>query len=350
MKITDRIQAFYKLGLFLSLFHNKEQEASSCEQKYFSILQDKILAAVHHNGWFTEENVQYAIQTWAETLSKDNLEKWINNYDFSNVTPKTIGIVTAGNIPLVGFHDFISVLISGHKVLVKQSSNDQQLLPILADYLICIEPRFKDSINFIEDRLKNFDAVIATGSNNTARYFEHYFGKYPNIIRMSRNGVGVLTGKETQEQLEALGEDVFRFYGLGCRSISKIFVPKDYDFDKLFKTFYKQADIIEYRKYKNNYDYNKTVYLMSQIPLIENGFLVLKEDTSYASPIATLFYEYYDAVPSLKQRLDADKEKIQCIVSDGLIKESIPFGVTQKPMLWEYADGVDTVKFLIELD
>ena len=349
MQITDRIQAFYKLGLFLSLFNNKEKQTGSCEKKYFSILQGKIPAAVHHNGWFTEENVQYSLQTWAQTLSKDNLEKWIKNYDFSNVTPKTIGIVTAGNIPLVGFHDFISVLISGHKVLVKQSSNDQQLLPILADYLICIEPRFKDKIVFSDDRLNGFDAVIATGSNNTARYFVHYFGKYPNIIRMSRNGVGVLTGDETQEQLEALGEDVFRFYGLGCRSISKIFVPKDYDFDQLFKAFYKQADIIEYRKYKNNYDYNKTVYLMSQIPLIENGFLVLKEDASYASPIATLFYEYYDSLPILKQRLDADKDKIQCVVSNGLIKESISFGETQKPMLWEYADGVDTIKFLLKL-
>ena len=351
MQLSDRIQALIKLGKFLSLFNSEQVNAtSSCDVPFSNKFKDKMLAAAHYNGWFTEENVQYAIKTWADTLSKENLEKWVKAYDFSNIKSKTVAIVTAGNIPLVGFHDFISVLISGHKILVKQSSNDQQLLPVLADYLICVEPRFKDKIVFTEERLKDFDAVIATGSNNTARYFEHYFGKYPNIIRMSRNGLAVLTGNETQEQLEALGEDVFRFYGLGCRSVSKLFVPKEYDFDKLFKAFYKQGSIIEYRKYKNNYDYNKTVYLMSQIPLIENGFLVLKEDVSYASPIATLFYEYYDSLSILKQRLDADQEKIQCVVSDNLTAESIPFGETQKPMLWQYADGVDTVAFLLGLD
>ncbi len=351
MQVTERVQAFYKLGLFLDSFKKEDIgiRNNACDELFYTTFKDKIQLAIHHNGWFTEENVKYALQTWADTLSQENIGKWTKAYDFSKVTSKTIGIVTAGNIPLVGFHDFISVLISGHKVLVKQSSNDQQLLPILADYLICIEPKFKDKIVFTEERMKGFDAVIATGSNNTARYFEHYFGKYPNIIRMSRNGVAVVTGNETQEQLEALGEDVFRFYGLGCRSVSKIFVPKDYDFDMIFKAFYKQNSIIEYRKYKNNYDYNKTVYLMSQIPLIENGFLVLKEDTSYASPIATLFYEYYDSLPILKQKLNADQEKIQCIVSDNLTHDSIAFGETQKPMLSEYADGVDTIAFLLEL-
>jgi len=351
MNLQERIEAFEKLGLFLTRLNKKPipKSIESCHKKQEVKLQEQILLAIHHNGWFTKDNVQYAIQTWAMTLSKENLQKWVAKYDFSKVNLKTVGIVTAGNIPLVGFHDFIAVLLAGHTILIKQSSNDQQLLPILADFLICVNPKFKKRIVFTEDRLKNYDAVIATGSNNTARYFEYYFGKYPNIIRMSRNGVAVLTGDETPAELADLGEDIFRFFGLGCRSVSKIFVPKDYNFDKLFKAIYKQANILEYRKYKNNYDYNKTVYLMSQIKLIENGFLVLKEDTSYASPIATLFYEYYDSLPILKQRLVADKTKIQCVVSNALTTDSIPFGTTQKPMLWEYADGVDTIKFLIDL-
>ena len=350
MQLIDRVQAFTKLGLFLNLFKTEEVLLNnSCDELFYNKFKEKMSISVYHNGWFTEENVQQAVDTWAETLSEESVEKWVKVYDFSKTKTKTVGIVTAGNIPLVGFHDFISVLMAGHKVLVKQSSNDQHLLPILADYLIRIEPRFKDKILFTEGRLNDFDAVIATGSNNTSRYFEHYFGEHPNIIRMSRNGVAIIQGDETQEQLAGLGEDIFRYFGLGCRSVSKIFVPKDYDFDKLFKAIFNQKNIIEYRKYKNNYDYNKTIYLMSQIKLIENGFLLLKEETSYASPIATLFYEYYDSLPILKQRLDADKEQIQCVVSNKLTKESIPFGETQKPMLWEYADGVDTMEFLLDL-
>ena len=246
-------------------------------------------------------------------------------------------------------NDFLTVLMSGHSVMIKQSSNDQQLLPVLVDYLYAIEPRFRDHITFTEVQLNNFDAVIATGSNNTARYFEHYFKKYPNIIRKNRNAVAVVTGSETEQDLEALGEDVFRYFGLGCRSVSKVFVPKNYDFDKLFKAVFKQNEIMNYIKYKNNYDYNKTVYLMSQISLLENGFLVLKEDPNYASPIATLFYEYYESIPSLEKRLTSDKEQIQCVVTNDVIANSVPFGKTQQPQLWDYADGVDTMKFLLQL-
>ncbi len=254
----------------------------------------------------------------------------------------------AGNIPLVGFHDFLSVLIAGHSVVVKQSSNDKHFLPLITKYLEHVEPSFKGAIAFTEEKLTDFDAAIATGSNNTARYFDYYFGKYPNIIRKNRNSITVVTGNETEAELKGLGEDVFRYFGLGCRSVSKLFVLKGYDFDQLFKAIFEYSDIINYKKYQNNYDYNKAVYLMSEFDLLENGFLMLKEDKSYSSPIASLFYEYYDDVDSLQEKLRQDEDDIQCIVSNAL-ENAVPFGQTQQPSLTDYADGVDTLEFLSEL-
>jgi len=251
----------------------------------------------------------------------------------------------AGNIPLVGFHDFLSVLITGNKVLAKLSSNDTVLLPFLAKKLIEIEPGFAELIEFTEERLSNFDAVIATGSNNTARYFEYYFGKYPSIIRKNRNSVAILTGNETPEQLDALAEDIFRYFGLGCRNVSKLFLPKDYNFDPFFNAMYGWKEIINNNKYINNYDYNKAVYLMSNIELLDNEFLLLKEDNGFSSPISVVFYQYYESEDELRKYLSENKEHIQAIVSE----KDIPFGAAQKPQLWDYADGVDTVSFLLNL-
>ncbi len=352
MDLLERQDALYKLGKFIGQFKvsgTQKDTGIPSNNLFFDTMLEQINQAVHYNGWFTTDNVLYALQTWSDVLEIENIQKWTTSYNFSNSTPKTIGIVTAGNIPLVGFHDFITVLMSGHKVMIKQSSNDQKLLPVLVDYLIKIEPRFKDYITFTEVQLKDFDAVIATGSNNTARYFEHYFDKYPHIIRKNRNAIAILTGDESESELEALGDDIFRYFGLGCRSVSKVFVPRNYDFDILFNAVYKQHEIIEYLKYKNNYDYNKTVYLMSQIPLLENGFLVLKEDISYTSPIATLFYEYYDDESELENKLRLDKEQIQCVVRKKDTDDNVPFGQTQQPQLWDYADGVDTMEFLLKL-
>ncbi|MGB5463415.1 MAG: acyl-CoA reductase, partial [Aureibaculum sp.] len=273
---------------------------------------------------------------------------WTSIYNLDNKTPKTIAVIMAGNIPLVGFHDFLSVLLSGNKVLVKQSSNDKHFLPLIAKYLEYIAPEFKGSIQFTEDKLTGFHATIATGSNNTARYFEYYFGKYPNIIRKNRNSVAVLTGNETKDELLGLAEDMLRYFGLGCRSVSKIYVPKNYDFDQLFKAIYPYGDIIHYKKYQNNYDYNKAVYLMSEFKLVENGFLMLKEDASYTSPIATVFYEFYNNLDHINQRLQNDAEMIQCVVSNA-IENAVDFGKTQEPGLSDYADGVDTLAFLSNL-
>lgn len=352
MSLEKRINAFVKLGDFLSQFSEKsinKKEGVLFNDVFFDIFKTQIKRAKEYNGWFDDENVIFSLNSWSKSLSEENLNTWTNNYSFNYNTPKTIAIIMAGNIPLVGFHDFLSVVISGNNVLVKLSSNDKHFLPFIAKYLEHVEPSLKGSIIFTEGKLKNFDAAIATGSNNTARYFEYYFGKYPSIIRKNRNSVAILTGNESEDELAGLGEDVFRYYGLGCRSVSKIFVPKDYDFDKLFNAIFKYGDIINYTKYQNNYDYNKAVYLMSLFKLKENGFLMLKEDLSYASPIATLFYEYYESEESLIQKLKNDYDKIQCVVGNVEIENRVKFGFTQIPSLWDYADGVDTLQFLNEL-
>lgn len=352
MTLEYKKNIFVELGRFLSQFSNngnQKNETVLNNDLFFDAFVDLINLSQSHNGWYTNENVYFAVQSWAEALTNANLNQWLDSYDFENVNPKTVGLILAGNIPLVGFHDFISVLLSGHKVLVKTSSNDQHLLPFLANYLISIEPNFKQNITFVEGKLEGFDAVIATGSNNTARYFEFYFKGKPSIIRKSRNSVAVLNGQESKEQMIALGEDIFRYFGLGCRNVSKIFVPKDYNFDAFFGGMFPYQDVIKYEKYINNYDYNKAVFLMSNFNLLDNEFLIIKEDSSYASPISSVFYEFYENLEDIKLRLESDNEQIQCIVSNNLIENSVAFGETQKPKLWDYADNVDTIHFLITL-
>lgn len=352
MSVKDRIKAFVKLGDFLGQFTPDgivKNDSVSYNDLFFDAFYMQIKRAHEFNGWFTEENILYAFYNWSNVLNTNNLNKWTSLYELENVIPKKVAIIMAGNIPLVGFHDFLSVLMSGNEVIVKQSSNDRYFLPLIAKYLEKVAPGFKKKIAFTDKNLKSFDAVIATGSNNTARYFEYYFGKHPNIIRHNRNSIAVLTGEESEKDLKNLGEDIFRYFGLGCRSVAKIFVPINYDFDNLFRAIFSFNNIIEYKKYENNYDYNKAVYLMSQFKIIENGFIMFKEDISYASPIASLFYEYYEDLDKLKIKLEQDKESIQCIVGNCSIEDTIAFGQTQKPQLLDYADGVDTLDFLQKL-
>ncbi|PCH53172.1 MAG: acyl-CoA reductase [Flavobacteriaceae bacterium] len=353
MNLKQRIEAFAKLGEFLKQFKStkiKKIDNSEFNTLFFDAFEMQINRAHEFNGWFNKPNVLNALESWSEALTIENLNKWISNYTFNEaIIPKNVAIIMAGNIPLVGFHDFLSVLISGHSVIAKQSSNDKHFLPLIAKFLEYYNPEFKNKITFTEGKLTNFDAVIATGSNNTARYFEHYFGKYPNIIRNNRNSVAILTGKETKKELEALGKDIFQYFGLGCRSVSKLFVPTNYNFELLFNALYKFNTIINYKKYENNYDYNKAVYLMSLFKLQENGFLMLKEDSSYASPIATLFYEYYDSFNILTKRLEDEKENIQCIACNENDIIFVKLGQTQHPKLWDYADGIDTVSFLLNI-
>ncbi|MDR6302157.1 acyl-CoA reductase [Mesonia maritima] len=350
MSIETRKEAFVKLGDFLNKFIQQKDTELEVEEKlkpYAVQLQKAVEDSIHYNGWFTKENIYFSLEQWANALKKEKLENWLKSYSFSDKDPKTVAIIMAGNIPLVGFHDFLCVQLSGNKTLIKQSSNDKLLLPALLELLKFYAEDFNDSVEIAKEQLKDFDAVIATGSNNTARYFEYYFSKKPHIIRKNRNSVAILTGKETSEELHKLGEDIFRYYGLGCRNVSKLLVPENYDFKTFFEAIYDWNPIINQHKYVNNYDYNKAVYLMSNQKLFDNNFLILKEDQNFASPIGCLFYEYYKNEEQLKNYLTEHTEDLQCVVSS---KENhISFGKTQMPKLTDYADNVDTMAFLTNL-
>ena len=344
IKIENRIQAFSRLSERIREILDSDKEHN---------LNLLVKEGHIYNPWFTEENVRYAFSSICKSLEEDKIRKWLDPYisEFKNKTEsKTVGVVMAGNLPLVGFHDFLSVLISGHRILVKLSSDDDKLLPAIIDLLLEIEPAFDDYIQFTENKLADFDAIIATGSNNSSRYFDYYFGKYPHIIRKNRNGVAVLTGDENQGELEALGRDVFAYFGLGCRSISKFFVPESYKFDPFFEAIESYADRLEHHKYKNNYDYYRSIYLVNQIPHFDNGFLMITEEAGYSSPPSVIYYEKYSDLKDVKNKLKIEQDQIQCVVGgSGISDEVIPFGNAQKPDLWDYADGVDTMKFLLGL-
>ena len=349
---TNTIKALSELGLFLSQFTIKSIEKNESvlfNDLFFDGFKHQIKLSQEHNGWFSEKNILFAIESWAKLLTSEKLNSWVANYSIKKAAQKKVAIIMAGNIPLVGFHDFLCALICNHKVIVKQSSNDKHLLPFLTLYLTKIAPDLKGRVTFLDQKLEGFDAVIATGSDNTARYFEYYFKDKPSIIRKNRNSLAILTGDETKEDLLNLSNDIFQYYGLGCRSVSKLFVPNNYNFDAFFEAMYHWNPIINGAKYANNYDYNKAVYLMSEFKMLENGFLMIKEDTSYASPIATLFYEHYESLESLTKKLNQDASKIQCIVSNQLSDNHLAFGSTQTPQLEDYADGVDTVDFLLKI-
>jgi len=312
-----------------------------------------VVDAHRHNGWFIEANVRQMLLSLGESLEQAKLEKWLLKYQPAlekEKAAKTIAVVMAGNIPVVGFHDFLSVLISGNKLLAKLSSNDEKLIPAIADLLISIEPAFKSKVDFTTAQIKNFDAVIATGSDNSSRYFRHYFGKYPNIIRKNRNGIAILKGDETEQDLERLADDIFSFYGLGCRNVSKIFVPKGYDFNPLLDVLSQRETIIENHKYFNNYEYNKAIFLVNTRAHFDAGTVLLVEEAKIASPVSVLNYESYTYEQQLLNHLMVISDQIQCTISASTtISSAIPFGKSQQPGLWDYADGVDTLDFLLGL-
>tara|TARA_B100001758_G_C18409962_1_gene614920 strand:+ start:116 stop:1120 length:1005 start_codon:yes stop_codon:yes gene_type:complete len=334
MNLEKRIKAFVQLGNYLRTKFSNEQ-------------QQKIKEAKIENQWFTVDNINNAIINWGDLLTDEILRKWLNPYDLvEQKSRKIVLIVMAGNIPLVGFHDLLSVLIVGHRVVIKLSSNDKVLIPIIIEKLLVINSSFKSQIEFIENiREKRFDAVIATGNDSSSKYFEYYFKDAKKIIRKNRRSIAVLNGNETKSDLKGLANDIFSYFGLGCRNVSKVFIPKEYDLNKLFEAFYMYKEIIEHKKYSNNYDYNKAVFLIGKNDIIENGFLLLKEDKSLHSPVAMLYYEYYTDSDLVQDFINDNSDVLQCVVSH----DKIPFGRAQKPNIWDYADGVDTIEFLMSL-
>lgn len=346
MDLAKKISAFTQLGKILNQL--AQQEKNNFTDKYAAVVQQ----SYYENGWFIAANVNKAMRAIADMLSETKLQNWASAYPEINSEkePKRVGVIMAGNIPAVGFHDFLCVLMSGNIFVGKCASDDKLLLPFIAEVLCTIEPHFKQRINFTPDKLENVQAYIATGSNNSARYFQSYFAKHPHIIRRNRNSIAVLSGNETPEQLQKLSTDVFDYFGLGCRNVSKLFVPTGYNFDNLFNGVYNQKQVIENKKYANNYEYNRTIYLMGSHKILDNNFLILKEDIALSSPIAVLFYEYYNAIEDVQSRLRMDAEHIQCVVSAmPQIKNAVDFGNTQCPQLNDYADNVDTLKILSKI-
>jgi hypothetical protein len=317
---------------------------------------DETLSAVinnehYHNAWFTQTSVMQAVKAAGDMLNEADLHTWLDKYPNRPVTPKRVGLILAGNIPMVGFHDIICVLATGNIALIKLSSQDSRLIRHVLQMLIEIEPALAEQIVFTE-RLVDFDAVIATGSNNTSRYFDYYFGKVPNIIRKNRNSVAMISGYETSEELTRLGHDIFDYYGLGCRNVSSMLVPRDYDFIPFFEAIEEYNPVGDHHKFHNNYDYNKAIYLVNRDKHLDNGFLLIKEDERLASPLAVTFYQYYDTLDSAVEILNNRSEEIQCVVSQmqlDIKNQVVPFGQSQYPQLWDYADGIDTMQFLSNL-
>jgi Acyl-CoA reductase (LuxC) len=303
------------------------------------------LQAFQRNPWFTFEFIDKSVDNIVtHFLQRDLLMLWAAHYHLDdNIQQKNVGIVMAGNIPVVGFHDFLAVFISGHKQTIKLSSKDDVLMKHIVDRLYKMDPAVQEKVT-IAEMLKGCDAYIATGSNNSARYFEEYFAKYPNIIRRNKTSIAVLTGDETATDLENLSDDIHSYFGLGCRNITKLFVPVDYDFIPLLRSFDKYNHFPDGQKYKNNYDYQLSILLMNKMYYMTNGSTLLTENKSVFSPISVVHFEYYDSLESVTQKTAAD-EDIQCITGKG----AIPFGQAQSPGLFSYADGIDTMQFLLSL-
>ncbi|MDA9554730.1 acyl-CoA reductase [Pelobium sp.] len=332
-----KVDAFVRLGNFLL---EPDEE-----------FKNNIAYAKNKNAWFTDEEINKALEANGQMLNQHDLTQWLQHYPQNNQTAKKIGLILAGNIPLVGFHDILAVLLSGHIALIKCSSQDDILIKAVLNKLIALEPLFATQIQFVE-KLENFDAVIATGSNNSSRYFEYYFSKVPHIIRKNRNSIALLNGTETTQDLANLGKDIFDYYGLGCRNVAKLFVPQGYDFTHFFESIQHFEGVINHHKYQNNYDYNKSIYLVNKQHHYDNGFLLVTKSDKLSSPLSAIYYEEYQNIEEAINKIEQQKEDIQVVVTNHQLPADIPtasFGESQHPKLWDYADGVDTMSFLSAL-
>ena len=329
MNVQERINLMVKAGEYLLADTEEWQQAKQ--------------QAFYKNGWFTTEFSQHAATKIAENfLDLEALQKWISHYHIDdNITPKNVGIVMAGNIPMVGFHDMLAVFMSGHYQTVKLSSKDDVLLKHLVKYLYSLDNEIQNYISFAE-MLKGCDAYIATGGNSAAKSFTEYFGKYPNIIRKNKTSVAVLTGSETEDELKLLADDIHLYFGLGCRNVTKIFVPDGYNFEQLINSFSAYKYFGDHHKYRNNYDYNLSIILLNNVYYMTNEATILSENKNMFSPISQLYYEHYHNVNELTGFLKNDDD-VQCLVG----KNFVPFGQAQNPDLFTYADGEDSMEFLL---
>lgn len=341
MKLSARIEGFAKVGDFLERHYAKTPVSS--ENILHEGLEDVIRIAETYNNWFIPKFVHEAIQNLRGFLVRSQLESF--STELSASPGKTIALICAGNIPLVCFHDVLCVLLSGNKALIKLSADDKILLPFFLKLLCHFEPEFEALIFFADGKISNFDAVIATGSDNTASHLHYYFGKYPNIIRKNRSSLAVITGSESTEDLKNLASDVFQYFGLGCRNVNKLMVPAGYSFNTFFESIIDWSFVVNNKKYGNNYDYHRAIFLLEQIPFLDNNFLMIREEKALHSPVGVLHYEYYNSAVELDALLKSEENQLQCIVG----KDYTPFGYSQKPVISDFADNVNTLKFLLNL-
>lgn len=341
MNHQQRIDAFVQLGEVL---------AKVAENPVESNWATAFRQAEAKNGWFTQENMAIALRGIAYMLQPDKLEKWFSAYgEIPTEGDKTVGLVMAGNIPLVGFHDLLCVLASGNKAVIKTSSQDEILPKKLVETIEEISPELAFRIEMSHGKMEGFTHVIATGSDNSARYFEYYFGKYPHIIRKNRNSIAIINGDESEDELRALGKDIFRYFGLGCRNVSKVYLSDKVEPKTLLNALEDWKPIGNHNKYFNNYEYHKAIFLVEKMAHLDNGFLLLREEANLGCPVGVLHYQTFATLDQMKAEVKIHEEHIQCVVASEKLgfENAVPFGKAQSPELWDYADGVDTMAFLL---
>lgn len=341
MERSQITSAFAALGTILAAIAKDQQRPLTCTTTEWESLLHLIQREQHHNGWFTPEVIKNAFGEISAWLDQAQLDQWLAPYTFAT-QPQTVALILPGNLPLVGFHDFLCVLCSGNKVLVKLSSEDARLLPALAKMLVLFEPELQARIAFAIGKLSDYSAVIATGSNNSMLHFKQYFANCPHLLRGHRTSIAVLNGSETPEELNALGQDIFQYYGRGCRNVTQLWIPENFELNRFFEAILPYAEVINHKKYGNNYDYNKAVHLMNQVPILDNNFVLLKESKDLHSPLSVLHYQRYKDQNEVVTYLEENQQQIQCIVGHNYL----PFGSAQCPTLTDYADGIDTMQFL----
>ncbi|MDB4131456.1 acyl-CoA reductase [Flavobacteriaceae bacterium] len=343
----ERLIAFSELGTLFK--ENVDKKENKKFPEWDTVLEKTLIESHSYNSWFTIDNLKLSLKNWSNSLQENIISDWLSKYNIEDKSSKKIAIIMAGNIPAVGFHDLLCSLLLNFDCIVKLSSEDKLLIPFIVKFLESRNEKLKNKVTFESEKLKDFDGVIATGNNNSHRYFDYYFSKYPNLLRKTRHSIAVLDGKESDKDLSDLSNDIFNYFGLGCRSVSKVFIPCGYDLDLLFNAFFRHKEVVNHNKYVNNFDYNKAVYLMSKEKFIENGFIILKEESKLGSPIGCLFYEFYNDKKEITKLINNNSDSIQCVVSNINFNTNIKFGQTQCPNINDYADNNDTIKFLLKI-
>lgn len=337
-----------QFGKFLRSFLDSDSWPgfqSGVDQREFDNFKSSTEKAESNNAWFSRKMIRLSMESWAKNLSEDNIDKWMSKYDVPSSINKNVLIICAGNLPLVGFHDIVCCILLNINTQVKLSKNDNVLIPAILNVLYLFDSELQDRIKICNEKPDNYNYVIATGSNNSNRYFEYYFGKFPHIFRRNRTSIAVVHSEISDDQLKSLSHDMLQYYGLGCRSVTKLYLPEKFSLDRIYNSVFNYKDLINHNKYMNNYDYNRSIFLMGKKLFFDNGFLILKEDKSLFSPISVVNFEYYSSMETLEKELNVLSNEIQCMVGEG----GIPFGTAQKPELWDYADGVDTIDFLTKI-